>query len=520
MTTIKDVEELTNDIDQIKLNKYLCEFLAQEVTKAKMALMEFKGASSIHVLSIDNQNKIFEVLNMVVKRAKNLMQKCMCKELSWLDAAITLANVKEDVLEIQLDLSWWTSMLEIASTNLDIVQFITKAMRNDEAIFQNAMKVNSFLQKAYLLDIEYLISKLEEVKNCHVDRGKSINDPHDHNYILSTYLLARLQATNHKVGDVDLQLKEFTKVNYMGEGSFGQVHEVTWLKRKCALKILPPIDHGKDDMENTILQKCNHPNVIQFMWYWEDIIKNRHIMMDWMPKDLSTYMRDVQVELDTPPFELHVAIGIMLQIAKAMRYLHKQKIIHGDLKPQNILVQPITNKYDNFEGYLHVKIADFGSSIFETSLSQIQMKVGTRLYAAPELNFNQQMHGNMNPNFLTKVDVWSFAIICSEILTGKEHFMVPNDLLPKDDLRPDLPKNCPNYLQFCITKCWDHFPENRPSFSNICRMLNLAKAMTLGISPFKNNDQLFCSIDLWNNLENRYPSYPSRNLIDLLRIVM
>ncbi len=54
-----------------------------------------------------------------MKRAEDLESKCMCKQSSWLDAAITLADIKEEVLEIVLDLCFWTSMLKIAVADSD-----------------------------------------------------------------------------------------------------------------------------------------------------------------------------------------------------------------------------------------------------------------------------------------------------------------------------------------------------------------------------------------------------------------
>ncbi len=116
----------------------------------------------------------------------------------------------------------------------------------------------------------------------------------------------------------------------------------------------------------------------------------------------------------------------MLQLAKAMRYLHNkkpQKIVHRDLKPSNILVKPLPESSD---GYMQVKLADFGESKFynktETSSLQTHM-VGTCVYAAPEVFTQEVVLDNNNPKFPCKADVWSFAMVCLEILTGKAHFI-------------------------------------------------------------------------------------------------
>jgi serine/threonine protein kinase len=100
----------------------------------------------------------------------------------------------------------------------------------------------------------------------------------------------------------------------------------------------------------------------------------------------------------------------MLQLAKAMRYLHNkkpQKIVHRDLKTSNILVKLLPKSP---KVYMQVKLADFGESKFynktETSSLQTHM-VGTCVYAAPKV-FTQVVLDKNNTKFPSKADVWSF----------------------------------------------------------------------------------------------------------------
>jgi serine/threonine protein kinase len=84
-----------------------------------------------------------------------------------------------------------------------------------------------------------------------------------------------------------------------------------------------------------------------------------------------------------------------------------------------------------------------------------------------------------------KADVYSFAIVCYEILTGKEPFEGEK---PSDDLykriileheRPKLPKICPRRLLSLIRRCWDHDPLCRPYFPEICKELRYIKGLLL-----------------------------------------
>jgi serine/threonine protein kinase len=346
--------------------------------------------------------------------------------------------------------------------------------------------------------MEYLLAKLKEVKDNHVDTG--FTSPHGINnqeYILATYLLSQITGDAKDVmKEVDTELKKFTWLALSGEGASGDVGEVMWLNQKCALKIIRIPNIEKEEKEVTILKQCHHPHIVKFFWYWED--KKSHIMMEWMPKNLYTHIKaQIQGKPGTP-FKLHVAIDIMLQVGNAMRYLHNRRIVHRDLKTLNILVEPITGC---FEGYLHVKLADFGIAkpynMTETFSEQTPGQ-GTPVYAASEILFGQPMVDQelKTPNFPPKADVWSFAMVCSEILTGEPPFegeerATLRAKIRDQDLRPPLPNNCPDYLRFCITSCWQISPKDRPNFSRICKNFMLAKAMSLGIFPLDISNHLF-----------------------------
>jgi len=478
---MKKVEELTANLDQIQLNKQLCSYLGKQFTKTRTVLE--RSFASMSTLATTDQKKVLQEILMVAKFGEALVQKCLCKESSWLDGAMTLENVKEDVTEILLSLSWWTSVLKM--TNADMVQAIqktTNALKKHDHLLEKFLSASSSLRDAAKVDMEYLLAKLKEVKDNHVDT--SFTSPigiKNQEYILATYLLSQIIGDVKDVmKEVDIQLKKFTWLALLGEGAGGDVGEVMWLNKRCALKIICIPNIEKEEKEITILKRCHHPHIVKFFWYWED--KKSHIMMEWMPKNLYTHIKaQVQGKLGTP-FKLHVAIDIMLQVANAMRYLHNEKIVHRDLKTSNILVEPIIGC---FEGYLHVKLADFGTAkpYNETeTFSKQTPGQGTPIYAAPEILFEKPLVDQelKSPNFPPKADVWSFAMVCSEILTGEPPFegekrATLRAKIMNEDLRPPLLNNCPDYLRSCITSCWQTSPKDRPNFSSICKNFMLAK---------------------------------------------
>jgi serine/threonine protein kinase len=167
----------------------------------------------------------------------------------------------------------------------------------------------------------------------------------------------------------------------------------------------------------------------------------------------------------------------MFQVAKAMCYLHKHKIYHRDLKPGNVLVSPRKFGESSVGECMYVKVADFGVSkmngtgVIPSKLTNVN--IGTTVYKAPEMGSNDlPLH---EPD---KADVYSFGIMCSEILSGKAPFERVERLKVQDEVkkgvRPRLPTNL-NGLVSLINECWRWDACNRPSFQAICERLKKLK---------------------------------------------
>jgi hypothetical protein len=113
--------------------------------------------------------------------------------------------------------------------------------------------------------MEYLLAKLQEVKDSHVDgiSFTSASGINNQEYILATYLLSQITGDGKDVmKEVEIQLKKFTWLALLGEGTGGHVDEVMWLNNKCALKITRFPNIGKEEKEVTILKRCHHPHII------------------------------------------------------------------------------------------------------------------------------------------------------------------------------------------------------------------------------------------------------------------
>ncbi|KAF8145044.1 kinase-like protein, partial [Mycena galopus ATCC 62051] len=149
----------------------------------------------------------------------------------------------------------------------------------------------------------------------------------------------------------------------------------------------------------------SHPNLLPFfgMYY----LDNRLCLISpWMENG-----HVMQFLKKNPGLAKQNRLSLRLDVAFGIRQLHQHKIVHGDLKAANILVTP------SFKAC----IADFGLSAINIATlpvtqSTINSARGTIRYLAPELIRGDRDHVDMAS------DVYAFAYVCYEILTGNIPF--------------------------------------------------------------------------------------------------
>jgi serine/threonine protein kinase len=249
----------------------------------------------------------------------------------------------------------------------------------------------------------------------------------------------------------------------------------------CAEKSFNPLldDEEIRDFGNEVgvMVRLNHPNVVRLICCHQDSTK-ASIVMELMPTNLEKHIKERKDS--HKPFTPQAAVDVMSQIASGMQYLHEQQVVHRDLKPNNILVSPNTNPELSADGYVEVKLADFGlaKTKVNTSSSMLHSKIcGAAQWRAPEAF--QDHHGHLRRFSAKKADVYSFGILCSQILSGKLPPFCKSRVglrerisSPKNE-RPFLPSNShyPPELLSLINHCWDPLPHERPNFSTICSRL-------------------------------------------------
>lgn len=194
----------------------------------------------------------------------------------------------------------------------------------------------------------------------------------------------------------------------IGTGGMAAVYLATdlILDRLVAIKVLRLDFRQNDDAmrrfrrEALSATQLTHPNIVGVYDVGQSQEMN-YIVMEYVEgTDLKDYVRQRGA---LHPIE---AVRIMMQIVSAIAAAHQNRIIHRDIKPQNILIDREGN----------VKITDFGIAVAlsDTSLTQTNTLLGSVHYLSPE-----QARGGMAT---IQTDIYALGIVLYELLTGRVPF--------------------------------------------------------------------------------------------------
>ncbi len=197
-------------------------------------------------------------------------------------------------------------------------------------------------------------------------------------------------------------------VGRLGHGGMAKVllAEDESLHRKVALKILDE-RYADDasflerfDREARSAAGLNHPNIVQ-IYDRGEAQGQRYIAMEYLEGE--TLKALIQRE---GPLPWRRSIDLILQILAALRFAHKNGIVHRDVKPQNVLVLR--------DG--RVKVADFGiaRAASSTQMTEAGAIIGTAQYLAPEQARGQQTG--------PPADLYSAGVVLYEMLTARVPF--------------------------------------------------------------------------------------------------
>ncbi|GLT47230.1 hypothetical protein SLA2020_209400 [Shorea laevis] len=291
----------------------------------------------------------------------------------------------------------------------------------------------------------------------------------------------------------------------IARGTFGTVHRGIYDGQDVAVKLLDWGEEGHRTeveiaslraafvQEVAVWHKLDHPNVTKFIGATmgssglQVQTENGQIAMpsniccvvvEYLPGGA---LKSFLIKSRRRKLAFKVVVQIALDLARGLSYLHSQKIVHRDVKTENMLLDKTRT----------VKIADFGVARVEASNpNDMTGETGTLGYMAPEVL-------NGNP-YNRKCDVYSFGIClweiyCCDMPYPDLSFSEVTSAVVRQNLRPEIPRCCPSSLANVMKRCWDANPEKRPEMEEVVSLLEVIDTSKGGgMIPLDQPQGCFC----------------------------
>lgn len=252
-------------------------------------------------------------------------------------------------------------------------------------------------------------------------------------------------------------------IGELGDGAFGKVfkaqHRET--KKLAAAKICDL--KGEDDLEDftveiDILKECKHPNIVELLeaFFFEGKL--------WMLIEFCEVgaVDSIMIDLEKPLTEKQIQY-LCHEICQGLSYLHKNRVIHRDLKAGNVLL--------TVDG--GVKLADFGvSAKNKQTLQKRDSFIGTPYWMAPEVVLCETFRDNP---YDYKADIWSLGITLIEFaqMEPPNHEMSPMRVLLKiqksDPPSLEQPSKWSKEFNSFVTLCLTKDPNQRPTADELLK---------------------------------------------------
>ena len=277
-----------------------------------------------------------------------------------------------------------------------------------------------------------------------------------------------------------MQLGNYRLIHQLGKGGFAVVYlgEHIHLKTQAAIKVLHQVQLSNEEVEKfrqeaITIANLRHSHIIEVLDYGiQESTSTPFLVMEYAPGTMRQhYPRGTRL---TP----HNVLPYLEQVASALKYAHKHKVIHRDVKPENMLLDKENR----------VKLSDFGIAVVdETSrAAHAQDRLGTPPYMAPE-----QFRGQSLP----ASDQYALGIVVYEWLCGTRPFTgeLPELLLQHERaLPPPMHEKVPSLspaIETVVLKALAKNPQERYK-----RVSEFAEAFKAACQQMENSSQRTISV--------------------------
>jgi len=285
----------------------------------------------------------------------------------------------------------------------------------------------------------------------------------------------------------EIDLKKLDIKSIIAQGTFGTVYRGVYDGQDVAVKLLDWGEEGTKteseiaqirvsfEQEVAVWHKLDNQNVTKFIGASMGTSELRIPAQNSLNGDLIQVpsrtccvvveylaggtLKNYLIKNRRKKLAFKVVIQLALDLSRGLSYLHSKKIVHRDVKTENMLLDKSRT----------VKIADFGVARVEAqNPKDMTGETGTLGYMAPEVLDGKPYN--------RKCDVYSFGIClweiyCCEMPYPDLSFAELTSAVVRQNLRPEIPRCCPSSLANVMKKCWDANSDKRPEMDEVVRLL-------------------------------------------------
>ncbi|MFP4497595.1 MAG: serine/threonine protein kinase [Vulcanimicrobiota bacterium] len=264
--------------------------------------------------------------------------------------------------------------------------------------------------------------------------------------------------------------KRYKVLEILGSGGMSNVYLVYDLRLDNKWVLKEFLGQGEDQQETEVLQehfkneaqllaRISHPNLPRVIDYFS------HGQIHYLVEEFVDGTTLLEI-VNKGKLPVKRVIPVAMQLAETLVFLHNQGIVYRDLKPDNVMVEPLGT----------IKLIDFGiARIYKAGKMQDTIVMGTPGYAPPE------QYGTSQTD--VRADVYSLGALLHHLVTGKDPRENPFNFDPPSALNIVIP----TYLESVIMKALSMKAEDRyPNMKAMRESLELVREEVSGVSPRKN----------------------------------
>ncbi|XP_073651225.1 serine/threonine-protein kinase Nek5 isoform X12 [Tursiops truncatus] len=269
-------------------------------------------------------------------------------------------------------------------------------------------------------------------------------------------------------------MDKYDVIKAIGEGAFGKAYLAKGKSdsKHCVIKEInfekmPIQEKEASEKEVILLAKMKHPNIVTFFSSFQE--NNRlFIVMEYC--DGGDLMKRIKKQRGVLLSEDQI-LSWFVQISLGLKHIHDRKILHRDIKTQNIFLS---------KNGMVAKLGDFGiARVLNNTMELARTCVGTPYYLSPEICQNKPYNN--------KTDIWSLGCVLYELCTLRHPFEGNNlHQLVLKICQARVPPISPRFshdLQSLISQLFEVSPRARPSISSILKRPFLENLMAKYLTP-------------------------------------